>query len=152
MAMKAFTNQLNQDRRIRFESKTKELLSLRDTWEANKERIDVLRASLEREMELMGMIGHGDRLTIAELGISVQVHHQDNHRIDEETLLSLGVSKDIVDKAKVYWEVKRHIRVRKPKNNTTIKCSGVTNGVTNSISEPKALESGQGTKVHARLY
>ena len=79
-----------------------QIVDFRDSMN-NKAYSNTLRASPQARD---GTHGDGDKLTIADLDISVQIYHQDDYRIDEETLLSLGVAKDIVDKAKVYWKMK----------------------------------------------
>ena len=62
----------------------------------------------------MRLIGHGDILTSTELGLYVQMVDYRQYKIDGETLLSLVVEKDIVDKAKIEIPVKAHIRVNNP--------------------------------------
>ena len=66
----------------------------------------------------MGLIAQGDTLTSSELGISVQMVDTTQNPISEEVLLSLGVSKEIVDKARTKKHINPFVRITSPKIDT----------------------------------
>ena len=89
--------------------------------EATKDHSDALRASLMEELALMGLMGliaQGDTLTSSELGVTVQMVDTTQDRINEETLLSLGVSKEMVDKARTKKHINPFVRISSLKIDT----------------------------------
>ena len=66
----------------------------------------------------MGLIAQGDTLTSSELGVTVQMVDTTQDRINEETLLSLGVSKEIVDQAKTKKHINPFVRISSLKIDT----------------------------------
>ena len=115
--MKVDTDQLDEERLKVIEDKITEVAELKKQLTTMKDRNDALRASLLQDMELMGLVGNGDSLTSEHLGMYVEiVDIKQKYKIDNETLLSLGISEDIVAQATVEKQVCPHIRLMQFRN------------------------------------
>ena len=109
--MKIDTSQLDEQKPKALENKITEIAELKHELASMKERSDRLRYSLLRDMELMGLVGNGDRLTAVHLGLCVEMVDTKQYRVDKEILLSLGVAEDIVSQATVEKQARPHVRL-----------------------------------------
>ena len=115
--MNVDTKQLDEEKLKVIEDKITELARLRKQLNDMKERSDSLRAILLQDMELMGLVGNGDSLTSEHLGVYIEiVDGKQKYGIDKDILLSLGISEDIVDQARVEKQVRPHIRLMRLMN------------------------------------
>ena len=114
--MKVDTGQLDKDRLKVVEDKITEVAELKRQLTTMKGRNDALRASLLQDMGLMGLVGNGDSLTSEHLGMYVEIVDTKQYRVDKETLLSLGISEDIVAQATIEKQVRPHIRLMQFRN------------------------------------
>ena len=115
--MNVDTKQLDEEILKVIENKITELARLRKQLNDMKEASDALRATLLQDMELMGLVGNGDSLTSEHLGVYIEiVDGKQKYGIDKDILLSLGISEDIVDQARVEKQVRPHIRLMRLMN------------------------------------
>ena len=110
-----------------------ELKEIRENQRLLEERNTLLRGQLANTLELIG-IGVGDHINAWRLGLSVYVRRNTYRKLNVEKLISLGVSRQLIDDAREESESKTMVYVRSHKEN------GVTNGVTNPTSGAQELD------------